>query len=276
MRLICLAITLFITGCSSLPPSRFIDHGDYLIDPLHEAVAQNDRVRFLVLHYTALDDQKSLTTLTGPNVSAHYLVPTLPAIEQNKPVVLQLVQEHKRAWHAGVSSWGQRNNLNDTAIGIEIVNPGYTDEHDGRRWYPYHPAQISLIGTLTRDLLKRYQIAPENVLAHSDIAPQRKSDPGPLFPWKALAEQGIGAWPDPHTVDKYLAQRPASAPVAVNTLQQALATYGYATPQTGIQDAATTAVIRAFQMHFRPADFSGKADAETEAIALALVEKYRK
>jgi N-acetylmuramoyl-L-alanine amidase len=276
MKLIWLAITLFITGCSSLPPSRFIDHGDYLIDPSHAAVAQNERVRFLVLHYTALDDQKSLSTLTGPDVSAHYLVPTIPASEQNKPVVLQLVQEHKRAWHAGMSNWGQRSNLNDTAIGIEIVNPGYTDESDGRHWYPYRQEQIALIGTLTRDLLERYQIAPENILAHSDIALQRKSDPGPLFPWKALAEQGIGAWPDPETVEKYLAQRPATAPVTVTTLLQALKQYGYATPPSSIQDDATTAVIRAFQMHFRPADFSGKADAETEAIALALVEKYNK
>ncbi|CNI86243.1 N-acetylmuramoyl-L-alanine amidase [Yersinia mollaretii] len=271
-------LLLLLAGCSSTQsdkPHKLIDRGEYKIDTNNPSVAQNDRVRFLVLHYTATDDAESLRLLTQGNVSAHYLVKTHPDTVEGKPVVLQLVPEEQRAWHAGVSDWQGRNSLNDTSIGIEIVNKGFTETMLGRTWYPYNESQIKLIEHLTKDIVERYHIAPTDVVAHSDIAPLRKSDPGPLFPWKRLAEQGIGAWPDDATVTKYVDGREIHDTASVAIIQQALARYGYKIPQSGTLDDETRQVITAFQMHFRAQDFSGTPDVETEAIALALVEKYR-
>nr|WP_049606673.1 N-acetylmuramoyl-L-alanine amidase [Yersinia mollaretii] len=271
-------LLLLLAGCSSTQsdkPHKLIDRGEYKIDTNNPSVAQNDRVRFLVLHYTATDDAESLRLLTQGNVSAHYLVKTHPDTVEGKPVVLQLVPEEQRAWHAGVSDWQGRNSLNDTSIGIEIVNKGFTETMLGRTWYPYNESQIKLIERLTKDIVERYHIAPTDVVAHSDIAPLRKSDPGPLFPWKRLAEQGIGAWPDDATVAKYIDGREIHDTASVAIIQQALARYGYKIPQSGTLDDETRQVITAFQMHFRAQDFSGTPDVETEAIALALVEKYR-
>lgn len=277
-KLLSIGLLLLLAGCSSShrdKPNKLIDRGEYKVDTNIPSVAQNTRVRFLVLHYTATDDAESLRLLTQGDVSAHYLVKTHPDNLDGKPIVLQLVPESERAWHAGVSYWHGRNSLNDTSIGIEIVNKGFTEKMLGRQWYPYNESQIQLIERLTKDIVERYNIDPTDVVAHSDIAPQRKSDPGPLFPWKRLAEQGIGAWPDDATVTKYIDGRNKNDLASVAIIQQALARYGYQIPQSGELDDETKHVIAAFQMHFRPQDFSGVPDVETEAIALALVEKYR-
>ncbi|AHM74269.1 N-acetylmuramoyl-L-alanine amidase [Yersinia hibernica] len=277
-KLLSAGVLLLLAGCSSSQHDnqhKLIDRGDYKVDSSVSSVAQNARVRFLVLHYTALDDAQSLKVLTQGQVSAHYLVKTHPDSLDGKPVVLQLVPESERAWHAGVSDWHGRSSLNDTSIGIEIVNKGFTEKMLGRQWYPYNESQIQLIERLTKDIIERYNIDPTDVVAHSDIAPLRKSDPGPLFPWQRLAEQGIGAWPDNATVTKYIDGRNKNDLASVAVIQQALARYGYKIPQTGELDDETRQVITAFQMHFRADDFSGAPDVETEAIALALVEKYR-
>lgn len=265
-----------LSGCATSPAE--IERRDgYFASHAFKANGQNERVRFLVMHYTALDDKESLKTLTEEQVSAHYLIPYKLGSNQDKPVVLQLVDENKRAWHAGVSSWNGRTNLNDTSIGIEIVNPGYTDSMLGHYvWYPYSEKQIAAITALAKDIIHRYQIAPDNVLGHSDIAPLRKLDPGKLFPWERLAAMGIGAWPDKQTINKYLAGRSPYDPVEVSSIQTLLKQYGYdQIPQNGILDENTRKTLSAFQMHFRPADINGNPDAETEAIARALVEKYR-
>lgn len=277
-KLLSTGLLLLLAGCSSSHrdnPHQLIDRGEYKADTSTPSIAQNERVRFLVLHYTATDDAESLRLLTQGDVSAHYLVKTYPESLNGKPVVLQLVPESQRAWHAGVSYWQGRNNLNDTSIGIEIVNRGFTERMLRREWYAYNESQIELIERLTKDIVERYNIDPANVVAHSDIAPLRKSDPGPLFPWKRLAEQGIGAWPDDATVNKYINGRNMSGMASVTIIQQALARYGYQIPQSGELDNETKQVIKAFQMHFRAQNFSGIPDVETEAIALALVEKYR-
>ncbi|HDL7748339.1 TPA: N-acetylmuramoyl-L-alanine amidase [Yersinia enterocolitica] len=277
-KLLSTGLLLLLAGCSSSHrdnPHQLIDRGEYKVDTSTPSIAQNERVRFLVLHYTATDDAESLRLLTQGDVSAHYLVKTHPESFNGKPVVLQLVPESQRAWHAGVSYWQGRNSLNDTSIGIEIVNRGFTERMLRREWYPYNESQIELIERLTKDIVERYNIEPANVVAHSDIAPLRKSDPGPLFPWKRLATQGIGAWPDDATVTKYIAERNKHDMASVSIIQQALARYGYQIPQNGELDDETRQVIKAFQMHFRAQDFSGIPDVETEAIALALVEKYR-
>ena len=137
---------------------------------------------------------------------------------------------------------------------------------------PFHPEQIAALIPLARDIITRYHIAPQNVVAHADIAPQRKDDPGPLFPWQQLAQQGIGAWPDEQRVAFYLNGRPASEPVDPEVVLDLLARYGYqVTPE--MTPAQKKRVITAFQMHFRPQRWDGVADAQTEAIARGTVRK---
>lgn len=273
-------IGLFLSGCSNMniftDKKSIIDKETYLADTTYSAKSQNERIRFLIFHYTATNDASSLKILTQGDVSAHYLIPAEIKYQHNKPVIFQLVPDEKRAWHAGVSYWNGRNSINDTSLGIEIVNLGFTEDMLHRQWYPYSEQQIDLLTRVAKDIIKRYDISPDNILGHSDIAPGRKSDPGPLFPWKQLAAQGIGAWPDTDVINKYLAGRaPSQELSSVTTLQNTLAKYGYKIPQNGVLDAETKNVIIAFQMHFRPENISGTPDAQTEAIALALVEKYR-
>ena len=263
---------LALGACSTLS-----DRGGYLVDTGHPARYADSRVQFLVMHYTALSMQDSLQVLSQEAVSVHYLVPDAPESAGGKLIAYQLVPETQRAWHAGASEWQGTTELNGTSIGIENVNPGFRDTPQGRVWFPYSAKQVELIIALAKDIVTRYHIAPTRVVGHSDIAPQRKQDPGPLFPWKALADAGVGAWPDAATVARYLAGRAPNLPLpsaSIGALQAKLARYGYAVPQTGLLDAATTQVIAAFQMHFRPADFSGVPDAQTEAVLDALLEKY--
>ncbi|MES2998574.1 MAG: N-acetylmuramoyl-L-alanine amidase [Pseudomonadota bacterium] len=241
---------------------------DLIIDQTHPSPNCSQRIFFLVLHYTALDFEKSLKVLTDPKkqVSAHYLVPETEMDKERK--IFQLVQEEQRAQHAGVSTWQKRTNLNDTSIGIEIVNLGYKDEAGKRIWYPFTDYQIQSVIELTKIIVERYQILPTHVVGHSDIAPNRKVDPGPLFPWKKLYENGIGAWFD----EKKLKIRKNT--IDIKKLQINLQTYGYGIDVTGQLDAQTRIVLQAFQMHFRPNNYSGNADAETVAILENLLEKY--
>ncbi len=183
------------------------------------------------------------------------------------------MDENKRAWHAGVSSWGNRNNLNDTSIGVEIVN--LAADHQGTFTFPpYSPQQIEAVEQLALDILGRYpDISPVNVVAHSDIAAGRKSDPGPMFPWHALYLKGIGAWFDDCTQQSFLqAYRCVGVPAREHLLGL-FRKYGYDTT------AATTGMgfqrlVRAFQLHFRPAKHDGVMDIETAANLAALVKKY--
>ena len=154
------------------------------------AVSQSSRVRAIVIHYTTEDDARSMQLLSKGKVSAHYLLS--PAGRAHR-----LVDETRAAWHAGNSSWYGITAMNSTSIGIELVNAGWTQGADGGRvWHAYDDRQIRALTILVRDLIQRHGVAPENVVGHSDIAPQRKVDPGPLFPWKQLAAAGIGRWYD--------------------------------------------------------------------------------
>ena len=214
----------------------------------------NRRVRFLVMHYTALNFKDSIDVLTGPSVSAHYL-------------------ENERAWHAGVSYWDGRNNLNDTAIGIETVNLA-TDNDGVFTFPPYNVTQIAAIKALASNILYRFpDITPVNVVGHSDIAPGRKSDPGAAFPWKALYDAGIGAWYDDETKQRYLEQFLCGLP-SKNDIISKLKRYGYDT-SGAVSEVGYNQLIRAFQLHFRPCNYDGIPDAETVAILYALVDKYK-
>ena len=183
---------------------------------------------------------------------------TRRAIENGEPVIYQLVQEEERAWHAGVSEWQGTTELNAASIGIENVNLGPSIRPQGRTWQPYPPAQVDALVRLAKDIVTRYRIPPTRVVGHSDVAPQRKIDPGPLFPWRTLYEAGVGAWPDDADVARHLAGRDPKAPADVKALQDKLRRYGYAVATDGVLDEKTRHVFSAFQMHFRPARPCGR------------------
>ena len=250
-----LLLALLLAGC--VTEKGIIDKGAYELDTRHQAQAAYPRIKVLVIHYTADDFDSSLATLTDKNVSSHYLIPASPPAPDGKPRIWQLVPESELAWHAGISFWRGTNRINDTSVGIELENRGW---------------QTALI-PLARDIIARYDIQPQNVVAHADIAPQRKDDPGPLFPWQQLAQQGIGAWPDPARVAFYLNGRPRYQEVERGALLDVLKRYGYEVPDNATEQQQKR-VISAFQMHFRPALWNGVADVETLAIAEALLEKY--
>jgi N-acetylmuramoyl-L-alanine amidase len=251
-----------------------INRGAYIADTRYHAPSADSRVRFLVMHYTQGNEARSLAVLTGDDVSVHYVVPDNPPVRNGEPVVYQLVPESERAWHAGQSEWQGTTELNAASIGIENVNVGPVDTPQGRTWQPYPPAQVDALVKLAKDIVTRYKIPPTRVVGHSDIAPQRKTDPGPAFPWRTLYANDIGAWPDDATVAQRLAGRDPKSLVDVAALQQKLQRYGYDVANDGVLDDKTRRVIAAFQMHFRPADYAGNPDAETDAIAAALLDKY--
>lgn len=261
---------LLLSACS---PSGFEPHQGYTLDTRHSAFGARPRIKVLVLHYTAEDFPTALATLTDREVSAHYLIPAVPQQKHHQPVLLRLVPESQLAWHAGPSFWRGASRLNDTSIGIELENQGYKRTVTGKIWFPFADQQIATLTPLARDIIQRYTILPQNVVGHSDIAPQRKQDPGPLFPWQTLAKQGIGAWPEASRVKFYLAGRAAKQQVDQAHLLTLLSLYGYQASSDMTPDEQQK-VIAAFQMHFRAADFRGLPDAESEAIVKALLEKY--
>lgn len=252
--------------------------GFKIVKTFFPSLGQNFRQRHIILHYTALDDDKSVSVLTQQAVSSHYLVNSTGDNE-----IYQLVDENKRAYHAGISSWRKDSQLNDTSIGIEIVNAGYTTDATGFKTFPEYPEkQFRKVAALVKDIADRYMIPPTNILAHSDIAPTRKQDPGPKFPWKRLYDEyQIGMWYDEATKQSFynmaLAQDFPSKMLDASFIyqvQQALKAFGYGIEPSGIMDDGTKKTIEAFQYRFRPENYSGVMDAETWAILQALNQKY--
>ncbi len=245
---------LLLAGCASGPR----------LNTSYPSANHDNRVQFVVVHYTSTDLERSLALLTQGQVSSHYLIG-----DDTKGTIYKLVDESQRAWHAGESEWMGRTWLNSSSIGIEIVNPGYRDTPTGRVWYPYSEPQVQSLVVLLKDISKRNGIDPKNIIGHSDIAPLRKLDPGPLFPWKRLADEGLGVWPDAQAVARFQQQYATQLP-SIGWFQQELARLGYQTPQTGELDDATRHVIAAFQMHFRSSLYDGTPDAESAATLRAL------
>jgi N-acetylmuramoyl-L-alanine amidase len=253
----CLALIvslLLLAGCASGPR----------IDTSHPSANHDSRIQFVVVHYTSASLERSLQLLTHGEVSSHYLIG-----DDKGATIYKLMDENLRSWHAGESEWQGRTWLNSSSIGIEIVNPGFKDTPTGRLWYPYSEDQVQSLIFLLKDISKRYNINPRSIIGHSDIAPLRKLDPGPLFPWKRLAGEGIGVWPNEQAVARQQTQFAAELP-SISWYQGQLARLGYATPQTGELDVATRHVLAAFQMHFRPARFDGTPDAQTAALLQVL------
>lgn len=247
-----LCVVLFLSGCSSLK-----------FDDSYQSVGHDSRVQFIVLHYTSSDLPRSLYLLSGKNVSSHYLIAEQPA------TIYRLVDENRRAWHAGDSQWNGRTWLNSSSIGIEMVNQGYTDTASGRTWQPWSEQQVDALVRLLKDIMQRHDLTADSVVAHSDIAPQRKVDPGPAFPWQRLAQEGLIRWPEQQAVAEYLSVFTEQLP-SVAWFQEQLASVGYAVPTHGELDDATRNVIAAFQMKYRPDLYNGEPDVQTAAILLAL------
>jgi N-acetylmuramoyl-L-alanine amidase len=237
------------------------------IDRTYSAVSQGSRVQYVILHFTWEDWPTSLEILSRGPVSSHYLV-------RDDPVrIYRLVDESRRAFHAGRSSWRGRSNLNSASIGIEIVNGGNRADADGNVvWQPYPDAQIDAVVRLVEWIVARHDVPPQNVLGHSDIAPLRRLDPGPLFPWRRLAEAGLIPWPDENLVAERLAVYQGELP-PIPWFQQKLAEHGFEIEQTGELDDATRRVIAAFQMKYRPARHDGEPDAETAAMLDAITTR---
>jgi N-acetylmuramoyl-L-alanine amidase len=212
-----------------------------IFEPSPNVDEREGRVSLLVMHYTGMPTARSaIDLLKSPSakVSAHYVV-------DEDGTVYNLVPEEKRAWHAGISSWRGVRMLNDASIGIEVVNPGH-------EWgyHPFAPAQMQAVLELSQGIISRHGIAPRNVVAHSDIAPNRKQDPGELFDWPWLAAHGVGIWTDEY------------APAG--NLRADLAAIGY---DMGLPEHD---VILAFQRHFLPLHLTGRLDELTSGRAAAL------
>ncbi len=215
-----LAVVLALAGCAGPSPQRAGIATDWVASPNRDA----RRANLVVIHYTSDDTaQRSLVTLTSRSteVSAHYLV-----VRDGR--IVQLVDERERAWHAGISRWGNHTDINSSSLGIELDNNGRD---------PFDARQIDALLRLLADIKRRHQIPTANFVGHADVAPRRKPDPGRLFPWKLLAANGFGLWCSP----------PYADPPAGFDALLGLQAFGY---DVGNADAA----IRAFKTHFAPDD----------------------
>lgn len=253
----------------SHPPRRVPMHGFIPDSPYAEAVASPSHdsrggkpLQAIILHYTGMaTGPAALARLCDPasEVSAHYVV-------EEDGRIFQLVPEARRAWHAGKSFWAGETDMNAASVGIEIVNGGHDFGSP-----PFPPAQIDALIALCRDIAKRREIPPQNILAHSDIAPDRKRDPGERFPWAKLAAAGLGHYVSPHAIGDDTGLSLGDAGAEVWDLQRKLVAYGYGLEVTGVYDKKTQAVVTAFQRHFRPARVDGKADRSTRETLLDLI-----
>lgn len=243
------------------------DHAGALWRPSPNFGPRRDGIRpwMLILHYTGMETGEAAEhwlCVEESQVSSHYLV-------HEDGRIVQMVREAERAWHAGQSSWLGSADINSASVGIEIVNGGHAFGLP-----PFSDPQIEAVARLGRDICARWAIQPRNVLAHSDIAPGRKIDPGERFPWQTLAAQGLGLFARPNTdcgdgahLDTH------SDPEAIALFQKQLKSYGYAVEPTGAIDATTRTVVAEFQRHFRPGQVDGFIDAETQALLADLLEQ---
>lgn len=265
-------LVLLLSSCTSINYS--IDNKKF------SSKGQNERIKYIIIHYTATTDEVSIRALTKGNVSSHYLITS-----KDEEPIYNLVSLDKRAWHAGLSEFGDRKNLNDTSIGIEIVNLGIKSYDETEKQYgffipedkyiEYEEGQIKKLVFLLKGLIKKYNIKPKDILGHSDIAPTRKIDPGAKFPWKRLyKEYGIGAWYNENDKVFFMNKKLYSV-TPISEIKKELRKYGYKINNTDEWDEESRRVIYSFQAHFNPNNLSGEMDLETFAILKALNRKYR-
>ena len=237
---------------------------------------KEERIKFIILHYTALDNVGSIRELTG-GVSAHFLV-----LDEDDNKIYSLVPLEQRAWHAGASAFRGRTNINDTSVGIEIVNDGIAKEYrsDPNPYHPYDhyvdykPIQIEKVAQIIKYVAEKYNIPARNIVAHSDIAPSRKKDPGAKFPWKELYDKyNIGAWYDEADKQEFMDEEKFKA-TSIREIKDELRKYGYEINRLDEWDKESKDVVYAFQLHFNPKNATGEMDLETFAILKALNKKY--
>lgn len=220
--------------------------------PNHDARPDGVPVDTLILHYTGMRSaQEALDRLrdSEARVSSHYVV-------DEDGAVLRLVSEERRAWHAGLSYWRGLTGLNDRSVGIEVVNPGH---EWGYRDFPV--LQMAAVCDLCLGVLSRHPIPARNIVAHSDVAPDRREDPGERFEWEQLALNGVGLWP--FGVPDHGTMGPVRDAVSLRPVREALSDIGYRVAPEGPLDPALSAVLRAFQRHWRPEAITGQADVGT-------------
>jgi N-acetylmuramoyl-L-alanine amidase len=239
-------------------------------------------VKYLIMHYTGMESaQAALERLSDPvaKVSAHYMI-------KEDGDVIQMVAEDKRAWHAGISHWGGEEALNSASIGIEIVNGG----HDfGLPDFP--DVQIVKLIQLAQEIIKRHNISAQYILAHSDIAPDRKQDPGEKFPWERLANAGIGYWPKAAlTKGNIRAKSNAGSQVLfeggkdedealareIRLVQKGLRQIGYICEISGTYDAQTVLAVAALQRRYRAQNVDGRIDVQTMNVIIELAMQAKK
>ncbi|WP_409431905.1 N-acetylmuramoyl-L-alanine amidase [Litorimonas sp. RW-G-Af-16] len=221
-------------------------------------------ISLLILHYTGMESgEAALARMCDADakVSAHYMVETDGRI-------FQLVDEENRAWHAGVSEWAGETNINSASIGIEIVNGGHNVPLEDGSLPPYPDVQINAVIALSKAVMARH--GSLTLLGHSDIAPERKDDPGEHFPWAGLAAAGLGAYPSVED-DRRILFTAGERDRGVSILQSGLAHIGYGARVTGIMDARTTAIVTALQRRYRQDQVDGVVDVMTMEIVKALV-----
>jgi N-acetylmuramoyl-L-alanine amidase len=212
------------------------------------------RPSILLMHYTGMASaDRALYWLCAAEsrVSCHYLVDAAGRITQ-------MVGEAMRAWHAGEAFWAGETDINSASIGIEIHNPGH-----GAGYSDFPDIQMQAVETLSLDIIARHGIEPRCVLAHSDVAPRRKQDPGEKFDWGRLAGAGVGHWVEPTRIEGDAGLGPGDEGGEIERLQRQFAAYGYRSAPTGLYREETRFVVTAFQRHFRPALVNGRADHST-------------
>ena len=241
------------------------------------AIGKNERIQFIVVHYTAIDNAASIKELTTNKVSSHFLV-----LDEDDNKIYSLVPLEQRAWHAGASAFRGRTNINDTSVGIEIVSDGIAREYRGdpNTYHPYDhyvdykPIQIEKAAQIIKYVAEKYNIPARNILAHSDIAPSRKKDPGAKFPWKELYDKyNIGAWYDEADKQEFMDEEKFNA-TSIREIKDELRKYGYEINRFDEWDKESKDVVYAFQLHFNPKNPTGEMDLETFAILKALNKKY--
>ena len=252
--------------------------GKFQVDSTsYVATGKNERVQFIILHYTATDNLGSIKELTSSRVSSHFLI-----LDEDDNKIYSLVPLEQRAWHAGASAFRGRTNINDTSVGIEIVSDGIARDrrNDPNRYPPYDayleykPIQIEKAAQIIKYVAEKYNIPARNIVAHSDIAPSRKKDPGAKFPWKELYDKyNIGAWYDEADKQEFMDEEKFKA-TSIREIKDELRKYGYEINRLDEWDKESKDVVYAFQLHFNPKNATGEMDLETFAILKALNKKY--
>ena len=250
LRLSLLSAILCLHGCAQS-----------IVTQQRLAVSQDSRVQVIVIHATEETFEDSLKILTTGDVSSHYLIRRQPA------EVWQLVDENRRAWHAGTSSWQGRTALNSASIGIELVST----EHRGIKEEPFTAGQIKLLITLLQDIERRHHVRPDRIVGHGEIQPDHKTDPGRLFPWPQLAEAGLIPWPDPSLVAQAESQWDNLPDVA--WWQAHLQAAGYDCPQSLQWDAHTLKVLQVFRDKYEPNNATLPLSAHTAALLSVVTAK---